>query len=447
MGFVGAVAAAVRQALADYAKTIELPPLLIGAGNFTVASALRSGGYRGAIYACDVSLYTSALGAFLTGTALAISEKPDCPEHLRNLLDTATPLKTAASVGLLYDLREVWQQKNPYQTRVIDQYRRHWPDLMARTSAKLVKYKAHIGAIGYTAQDGFDFLQAHDPGQYTAFAFPPTYKRGYERLEKLLRAVIDWQPPPYREMTDASLELYRLVSHYQAYFVVLEKDLPEVYGILGPPCAILQRGRGAYSYIVAKSAAKKIVVRKTIQTEPAGPVRPPEKAVTGAERLSIIRLTLKQSLRLNELFLSPGIDYFEGGVGVSLGFCLDDQIIGKADFCRSAHQWKLPEEKPMIYLMSDLAVPSSTRRLSKLVLLALLSRQVKEILDLHYITAFHWAITTAFSRHPASMKYRGVFKLHKRKKTENGYMLNYFAPFAGYPVSDALDLWKRRYGR
>jgi hypothetical protein len=77
MSFIGAVASSVRQTLAQYAKEIEHPVLLIGAGNFTVASALRSGGYTGPITACDVSLYTSALGAFLAERPFEISENPE----------------------------------------------------------------------------------------------------------------------------------------------------------------------------------------------------------------------------------------------------------------------------------------------------------------------------------------------------------------------------------
>ena len=65
MSFIGAVATSVRQVLAQYAKDVHLPCLIVGAGNFTVPSVLRSAGFAGTITACDVTLYTSALGAYL----------------------------------------------------------------------------------------------------------------------------------------------------------------------------------------------------------------------------------------------------------------------------------------------------------------------------------------------------------------------------------------------
>ena len=129
-----------------------------------------------------------------------------------------------------------------------------------------------------------------------------------------------------------------------------------------------------------------------------------------------------------------------------MAVCLNGQIIGKGDFVASSHPWKIIPEKSMIYLLSDLAVPSETKKLAKLVLLALLSIDVKRIVDLHYIMDFYWLGTTAFSKHPASMKYRGLFKLHKRKETEGGFLLNYYARLGGHTLGEALKIWKKKYG-
>ena len=195
MSFIGAVASSVRQALALYVEEIDLPVLLVGAGNFTVASVLRSAGYSGSITACDVSLYTSAIGAYLADQPFQISEKEDCPEQLQGLLCMDTIVDTVASIALLYDLRDVWQCKNPYQERIIKQYRSKWPELMKGTTEKLLAYKEHIGTIDYQARDGFDLLEESNQAS-TVFAYPPTYKQGYEKLEKLLRASINWEAPP-----------------------------------------------------------------------------------------------------------------------------------------------------------------------------------------------------------------------------------------------------------
>ncbi len=446
MSFVGAVAAPVRQVLASYAASIALPVLVCGAGNFTVPSVLRSGGYAGAIKACDVSLYTTALGSYLTGARLDVRERADCPAHLRGLLRTGSPLDLAASIALLLDLREAWRVRNPFQARVVDLHRERWEQLLAETRARLEAFRAHLGPLDFAPRDGFDFLQEHGPG-HAVFAFPPTYKRGYEKLEALFGAVLEWTPPQYREMTDGSLELYELVAGFESYFVVLEKDIPEARAILGEPVAVLPRGRGTRTYILARSAPRKIVMRKVAKSQAVGPIRAADKTLSGTERLGLAPLTLAQTIRLNELFLSPRIDYFTGGVGLSLAFTLDGEIFGKADFAPSAHQWKLPEAGAMIYLMSDLAVSSRIPRLSKLVLLCLLSREVKSLMDGRWLEDFAWVITTAFASGPVSMKYRGVFDLHTRKPQEGGFALNYYARCGRFGLAEAYEIWLKKYAK
>ena len=145
MSFIGAVATSVRQVLAQYAKDVHLPCLIVGAGNFTVPSVLRSAGFAGTITACDVTLYTSALGAYLSGWTLEAREREDCPEHLRGLLRTGSPLELTASISLLMDLREVWKGDNAFKMRMVEHSREAWDMLMEKTCVKLEAYKSHIG--------------------------------------------------------------------------------------------------------------------------------------------------------------------------------------------------------------------------------------------------------------------------------------------------------------
>lgn len=62
-----------------------------------------------------MTLYTSALGAYLSGWTLEAREREDCPEHLRGLLRTGSPLELTASISLLMDLREVWEGRQRLQ--------------------------------------------------------------------------------------------------------------------------------------------------------------------------------------------------------------------------------------------------------------------------------------------------------------------------------------------
>ncbi|MGE4536307.1 MAG: hypothetical protein AB7D37_04445 [Desulfovibrio sp.] len=444
MSFLGAVSAPVRQVLAGYAREIATPVRVVGAGNFTVPAALRAGGYAGEIHACDVSLYSCAFGAYLAGWPLKAWEREDCPDQLRGFLRPDSPMDLAASVALLLDLRQVWKAHNPYQVTVLGQYRQRWDSLLSGVRQRLAAFREQVSPIAFEARDGFAVLESA-PRESTIIAFPPTYKKGYENLEKLLTAAVSWDRPDYREMTDKTLELYESIARFDGYFVVLEKDLPEVRAILGQPVAVLPRGRGKTTTILAKKASRKVVVRHVIKSADIGPVWPSSENIPVDARLTLGVLSPRQTIRFNELFLSSRIDYFEGGVALSLVFLVNGRAIGKADFCKSSQQWSLPGPGAMIYLMSDLAVPSAEPRLAKLVLLAILSRDVRELVDRKLLERHSFVGTTAFAKKPVSMKYRGVFKLHSRKEKEDGFALNYLGIFAAHDLAGALGLWRKKY--
>jgi len=96
-----------------------------------------------------------------------------------------------------------------------------------------------------------------------------------------------------------------------------------------------------------------------------------------------------------------------------------------------------------------LAIPSVRySRLSKLILLAAQSVEIKQALDKAMMVENAVIRTTAFSTHPASMKYRGIFKLHSRKRTPEGmYSLNYFTPAGVHTLDRALVIWLKRYSK
>jgi len=448
MSFIGAIPADVRTVLAGYTAHIKHPVLNICAGNFTIPSVLRSAGYKGEIKTCDITLYTSALGAYLTGRKLDLSTQPDCPEHLKDLVSIDTPIDTIASIALLYDLRQVWKMKNPFQKRQVEIYRANWPQLMDKTKAKLQAYKKHLGKIQYEAKDGFKVLEDADPA-HTFICAPPIYKGDYENLDKLLRTAIAWQSPEYTPILDDDLSLYRLIKKFNEYIVILYKDLPEVHAIIGTPRAIIMpRGRGSNTlYLISQKSKPAAVVRHKVKSEDIGPFFPADRQFTGREKLDLTKISVPQSIRMNELFASAMINTFTGGVAESLAFLADGYIIGKADFCATSHQWKLPGEQDpaMIYLMSDLVVPNCTEKIAKLILLALLSRDVKEVLDLRFAEDFKYVLTTCFTRHPSSMKYRGLFKMHKRIQDPDKYRINYYAPFSAAGLKTAGKRWAKKY--
>lgn len=451
MSFLGSIAGPLRKVLAAYAGDISRPVLLPCAGNFTVGSALRSGGYKGLLTSCDITLYTSALGAYLAGSQLQVAEKEDCPEHLRGFLDCSDPIHFAASVSIMLDLRQVWQNKNAWHRRVLANYRRDWQSLMDKTLAKLEAYKNHLSkgdGFTYQAKDALEFLAEHDR-DHAVFIDPPTFgSNDYIKQERMLAASALWEAPAYREISFRDMAIYERITSFREWMIIMERPLPEIEKLLGDPVAVVHKGRKSITYAYAGHSKKTIVTRSYLASRSPGPIFPSDRKLTGRETPGIILLSHEQTVRLNELFMSARVDYYLASLVLSAAFCLDGQIIGKADFKLGNAEWALPEKGRQIYQQSDLAVPSEAEpRLAKLVLMLIQSHEVKRLLHEKLPEDWKFAITTAFSRHPVSMKYRGVYKLHKRLdgSGHGGYRLNYYGQLGKWTMAEAYANWLKKF--
>ena len=450
MSFLGSIAGPLRKVISAYADELTVPVLLPCAGNFTVGAALRSGGYRGRITGCDITLYTSALGAYLAGDHLQVAERDDCPEHLRGLLDLSDPAHLAASVSIMLDLRQVWKNQNVWHRRVLGNYRRNWPQLMEKTLAKLDAYRAHLnqsGGFGYVPQDAAAFLRGHDP-DHAVFIAPPTFgSRDYINQERMLAAAAIWPAPEYTEISFKDVSIYEQITSFREWMIIMERPLPEVEKILGEPVAVVHKGRKSITYAYAGHSRRRIITRGYLNSRSPGPIFPGDRFLTGRETPGIILMDKKQTVRMNELFMSARVDYFLADVALSLALCLDKKIIGKLDFNLTKYAWALPEAGHQIYQRSDLAVPSVEPRLAKLVLMLCQSHEVKQLIDETFKDDVRYAVTTAFSHHPVSMKYRGVYKLHKRLEDPDsgGYRLNYYGELGLWSLAEGYARWLKKF--
>lgn len=451
MSFIGAIPTPLRKIFASYAGEIKTPVLLPCGGNFTIGSALRSGGYTGRMTSCDITLYSCGLGSYLSGARLEVCEAADCPEYLRGLLDCSDPGRLAASLSLLLDLNQVWKNKNIWHARTLANARSNWSNLMERTLARLSMFKAHMTkgeGFGFASQDMLKFLENQDRNQ-SLLIYPPTYgTRGYIRLDKVLNVCSTWDAPCFTEINFESREIYEILTSFRQWFIVMEKILPELEPLLGQPVAVVHKGRNSVCYIHAGSARKSYITRAYLNSDSPGPIFPSDKPLSGSEEPGIALLSYRQSIRLSELFMSSRVDYSHASFLLSVAFCLERQIIGKADFKLSKAPWKLPMPGLQIYQLSDLAVPSTaTRRLAKLVLLFIQSHELKQLLQEKLPEEWVYATTTAFSDHPVSMKYRGIYKLHKRLESEGveKYRLNYYAPLGQWSLTEAFARWRQKF--
>lgn len=87
-------------------------------------------------------------------------------------------------------------------------------------------------------------------------------------------------------------------------------------------------------------------------------------------------------------------------------------------------------------------VNSDTKRLSKLLLMLLKTRDIRKIIARATMNYYDALKTTVYTKEPVSMKYRGVFKLDRRDEGK----LMYVADFTQQTLEEAYRDWYKKFG-
>ena len=219
--------------------------------------------------------------------------------------------------------------------------------------------------------------------------------------------------------------------------------------------------RGVPLYVYSKAPKSRIIVPHqqvaSLMVERLG------KDEDIGDTMRIVPLKSENFRALRSQYMNPYIK--PGSETASFGVLVDNKLIGVYAFSASPtlSNWDKHIETPTMYLLSDFPIaPTKYKRLAKLVLYAALSRESKlyaERLTNHRIRSL---VTTAFTKRPVSMKYRGLFQLLNKKQLpgvdenetdmskiyyNSGYQLNYGAPMGQWTLAEGLELWKKKHSQ
>ena len=161
--------------------------------------------------------------------------------------------------------------------------------------------------------------------------------------------------------------------------------------------------------------------------------------------IQVKQLTLAQFNALRQKYISKQIHYF-GTPKVCYGLFADDKLFGVFGLTND-YRNKPPKEieQPCIYLLSDFIVNSKIRKLSKLVLYCVLSKEVKLLAERLLNKEIKTIYTNVFTRNMSSIKYRDLFTLQDRKQMQDGsYNLTYFSKMGRWNLKEGLELWKQK---
>ncbi|MCL2177105.1 MAG: hypothetical protein FWB72_04090 [Firmicutes bacterium] len=164
------------------------------------------------------------------------------------------------------------------------------------------------------------------------------------------------------------------------------------------------------------------------------------------EEIVIKEISSQQFDVLRALFLSKSVKTF-APAQKCYGLFSKDKLFGAFGFATD-FRFNTPAEleKPTIYLIADFVVsPSSVKKLSKLVLYCILSKEVKLLAERFVGKKVNTIYTNVFTDKSVSMKYRGVFDILRKQKISNNINnIGYGANMGKWSLEEGLNLWKRK---
>jgi len=454
--FQGVVCGSAREMIARYVK--DHGPFagahVLCSGNLSIETTLRMNGHTGRLTGSDVSTYTCALGTAIAGGDLPMKMNRESDwwrEWMEPFDDwmAADQDSRAAAVALLLDLMPMVSEKNQYERRMLQGYISRLGKMLATTLTRVRKKKDEVRLEEFHARDAWE-RAAELPDGDLVLTFPPTYELGYEKLYKRLDSLVAWERPGYKELTSGAEFAQRIVSaHAGPWIIGAEERKDEQEAIVGKPIGQATRGGQKNVYLYSSLELEPLVVRRQVPVEPvAWPFLKDDDELSADSKLEVHEIGSNAANYIRQLFVS--VEVGQAAAQWAHAVTVDGKICGVLMW----QAWRLfpvmvdkqDRTADTMYMMADLCVPSDRYpRLSKLVLLASLAHETKEWLRKKAIQRVDLVLTTAFSKHPVSMKYRGVYDLLKRERENGVWKLNYIGRTGEWTLQQAMRAWHERH--
>ncbi|MFJ2203200.1 hypothetical protein [Streptomyces violaceusniger] len=405
-------------------------------GNFTIERSVAGMGF--ALHSSDVSIYTTAIGRWLTRQPVGIRLREESTEHLgwlAGFLDDGVGTVATLMLGTRF-LASVGRE-GLWHERVVRSYREQWEAKHAETVQRLSRSDVELAS--YEVEDVRSWLQKV-PRDAPVCSFPPFYGGGYEKLYEPLNEHFVWDAQEYQPLSDADVvDVLGAITDRPYWLTASNHDVPDLHPYLRG--VIKATPRAAPFYVYASEAPTRIVTPR----QPIEPVKAP-RLRRGDELVGPIKLAMLKPGQFNALrsrYLNPRIAPGAANLAVAVKDGVG-RILGVFALAPSSYT---PDEA---YLLSDFAVaPTDYPRLSKLVVLAATSSEAQLMCQRAFSRRIRAVSTTAFSNNPVSMKYRGLLRLTKRgPSNEDGwkFQLQYQGAMGEHSLAEALEKWAKRWG-
>lgn len=453
--FHGSIPSDMRRIVAEVLSGTKPQRSFVGcSGNFTVERLLWASG-RTEIHSNDVTIYSSFLGWYLAGQDFrAELREPDAFPWLVEGMETKQG--QVATAMLLSDMAWMLSARTRHHRRMANEFVEKWPALLAKTIERIEKLTVRLSS--YSAMDVVQWLDQVDDG--LLIMFPPFFAGDYKSQFSKVEAFIDWDEPFYLEMNDErKTELLDKCVEKENWIVGLHERWDELEPFLLGRTQTTNRGVPIYIYSNQRSTKRIVCPKQDLEHYP---IRRLDETDEISDLIGIQDITSGQFALLRSEYMNANIR--PGQPSVTYAVVVENQrgdarLAGCLAFNPSSTNsissaWG---DGPEVYMLSDFPVSSSAYpRLSKLIVGVALSVELRMKLERSFKRRMRLVATTAFTKNPVSMKYRGIMRLVTRKEQDvkdrgdhanQKYMLNYAGKAGQWSLEEWLRIWKRKHGK
>ena len=447
--FVGSVPhearAVIAAALAPYRdlKGDARPEAYVGcSGNYAIDKLCAARGFK--VHSNDVSLYSALIGFIATGRELFRPVVKD--ETLKPVLakygDSAR--ESLAKVMFAMACGDYIGRKNDYERMMLDRYLQKASDFMDSTLEKFDK----TDMLAFHAEDFFygDFRDAIERARErdVIFAFPPTYRGGYEKLYKFVDSAFEYPRPEYRLFDpDKAAECFADFLTRKQCMIYTDKRHAQLERWLAGAIRLGGGKHEIFLYSSFRAGGRSSVFLDDLgggEEAPRTALLPHGYEPRRADIPSIAIVPSNDVLHYKRLFMSSRVDYSKGE-----DLCVEFGLNGKA-FGWASFSTMLGTRQPgCLFEVSDFVMDSGIRHLSKLLVKLLLSADTRRVITRRFFQSYSGIQTSVYTPKPVSMKYRGVFQLIERD--EKARKLTYCGYFGDRSLGDIYrEWWDKEYG-
>lgn len=290
--FQGTIPGPMRAIVRETARGWPRGPVYVPCcGNFTIERSLAGMGFE--LHSSNVSIYTSAVGRWLTRQPVGICLRDASADQLHWLADSLDDgVGTVATMMLGTRFLTCVGREGLWHERVVRSYRDQWKAKHAETVERLSGSDVELAS--YDVEDVRSWLQKV-PRDVPVCSFPPFYGGGYEKLYEPLEAHFTWDAPQYEPLSDADVvDVLGAITDRPFWLTASNHDVPELHPYLRG--VIKTTPRAAPFYVYASEARTRIVAPR----QPIEPVKAP-RLREGDELVGPLTLSLLKPGQFNAL--------------------------------------------------------------------------------------------------------------------------------------------------